>query len=143
MTTDTLPATLALNPASWLDREAYPFTTRRIQLSAGTVSYVDQGQGEPILFVHGTPTWSFEYRHLIRGALRPAPLHRPRPPGLRPVPAARRVRLHARRPTPGCWPSWSTAWASSASPWWSTTTAAPSPCRWRWTGPTACAGWWC
>ena len=27
--------------------------------------YVDEGDGEPILFVHGTPTWSFEYRHLI------------------------------------------------------------------------------
>ena len=28
--------------------------------------YVDEGQGEPLLFVHGTPTWSFEWRHLIR-----------------------------------------------------------------------------
>ena len=36
----------------------------------GTVSYVDEGHGDPILFVHGTPTWSFEYRHLIAG-LRP------------------------------------------------------------------------
>src|SRR5688572_3562573 len=28
--------------------------------------YVDEGAGEPILFVHGTPTWSFEWRHVIR-----------------------------------------------------------------------------
>lgn len=28
--------------------------------------YVDEGHGAPLLFVHGTPTWSFEYRHLIR-----------------------------------------------------------------------------
>jgi haloalkane dehalogenase len=28
--------------------------------------YVDQGSGDTILFVHGTPTWSFEWRHLIR-----------------------------------------------------------------------------
>jgi haloalkane dehalogenase len=28
--------------------------------------YVDEGSGEPLLFVHGTPTWSFEWRHLIR-----------------------------------------------------------------------------
>ena len=27
--------------------------------------YVDEGSGPPILFVHGTPTHSFEYRHLI------------------------------------------------------------------------------
>ncbi|MGD8404985.1 MAG: alpha/beta fold hydrolase [Anaerolineales bacterium] len=28
--------------------------------------YVDEGEGEPLLFIHGTPTWSFESRHLIR-----------------------------------------------------------------------------
>jgi haloalkane dehalogenase len=27
--------------------------------------YVDEGEGRPLLFVHGTPTWSFLYRHLI------------------------------------------------------------------------------
>ena len=29
--------------------------------------YLDEGQGDPILFVHGTPTWSFEFRHLVAG----------------------------------------------------------------------------
>ena len=28
--------------------------------------YVDEGAGEPLLFVHGTPSWSFEWRHVIR-----------------------------------------------------------------------------
>lgn len=28
--------------------------------------YVDEGAGETLLFVHGTPTWSFEWRHVIR-----------------------------------------------------------------------------
>jgi haloalkane dehalogenase len=28
--------------------------------------YVDEGAGDPILFVHGTPTWSFLFRHFIR-----------------------------------------------------------------------------
>jgi haloalkane dehalogenase len=51
----------------WLDRRAYPFTLRTMPLRAGRMHYVDEGQGDPILFVHGTPTWSFEYRHLIRG----------------------------------------------------------------------------
>lgn len=32
--------------------------------------YVDEGQGEPLLFVHGTPTWSYEWRHLIRALAR-------------------------------------------------------------------------
>jgi haloalkane dehalogenase len=37
------------------------------------MQYVDEGTGEPILFVHGTPTWSYEWRHLIRAF---APTHR-------------------------------------------------------------------
>jgi haloalkane dehalogenase len=27
--------------------------------------YVDEGHGAPLVFVHGTPSWSFEYRRLI------------------------------------------------------------------------------
>jgi haloalkane dehalogenase len=27
--------------------------------------YVDEGAGEPVLMLHGNPTWSFYYRHLI------------------------------------------------------------------------------
>jgi haloalkane dehalogenase len=37
----------------------------RITLRDGDMHYVDEGSGPPILFVHGTPTNSFEYRHLI------------------------------------------------------------------------------
>jgi haloalkane dehalogenase len=29
--------------------------------------YIDEGEGDVILFVHGTPSWSFEYRNIIRG----------------------------------------------------------------------------
>lgn len=50
----------------WVDTAAYPFAPREASLRAGRVHYVDEGRGEPILFVHGTPTWSFEYRHLLR-----------------------------------------------------------------------------
>lgn len=28
--------------------------------------YVDEGSGDTLLLVHGTPTWSFEYRHVIK-----------------------------------------------------------------------------
>jgi haloalkane dehalogenase len=63
------PPAAALHSESqpgWLDREAYPFRSRYLQLPAGRMHYVDEGSGEPLLFVHGTPTWSFEFRHLIR-----------------------------------------------------------------------------
>lgn len=50
---------------SWVDRAAYPFADRFLDVDGGRMHYVDEGQGEPILFVHGTPAWSFLYRHLI------------------------------------------------------------------------------
>lgn len=37
----------------------------RVALRDGEMHYVDEGSGPPILFVHGTPTSSYEYRHLI------------------------------------------------------------------------------
>ena len=37
----------------------------RVALRDGEMHYVDEGAGPPILFVHGTPTNSYEYRHLI------------------------------------------------------------------------------
>lgn len=49
----------------WLDRRAYPFSSHELSLRAGRVHYVDEGVGPLVLFVHGTPTWSFDYRHLI------------------------------------------------------------------------------
>jgi haloalkane dehalogenase len=50
---------------AWLDKQAYPFASRWVDVGVGKLHYVDEGQGPVILFVHGTPTWSFEYRHLI------------------------------------------------------------------------------
>jgi haloalkane dehalogenase len=53
-------------PPSWLDRSEYPFAHRFASLREGRLHYVDEGTGDPLLFAHGTPTWSFEYRHVIR-----------------------------------------------------------------------------
>ena len=61
-----------LEVPSWVDRAAYPFSVRSVRLPSGNaMRYVDEGRGDPILFVHGTPSWSFEWRHVIR-ALAPA-----------------------------------------------------------------------
>ncbi len=51
---------------AWLDRAEFPFRQHSMALTDGSVNYVDEGSGEALLFVHGTPTWSFEYRHLIK-----------------------------------------------------------------------------
>ena len=52
---------------SWIDKEEYPFQSYHLELEMGRLHYVDEGEGNPIVIVHGTPTWSFEYRHLIKG----------------------------------------------------------------------------
>lgn len=56
-----------VDQVSWVDREAFPFASRFVETSFGRVHYLDEGarEGEVVLLVHGTPSWSFEYRHLI------------------------------------------------------------------------------
>jgi len=45
--------------------DLYPFQSRFFDSSAGRVHYVDEGCGQPLLLLHGNPTWSFLYRDLI------------------------------------------------------------------------------
>ena len=52
--------------ASWIDRDEYPFQPHTLTVDGGQMHYVDEGQGRPVVMVHGTPTWSFLYRHLIK-----------------------------------------------------------------------------
>jgi acyl-CoA synthetase (AMP-forming)/AMP-acid ligase II/pimeloyl-ACP methyl ester carboxylesterase len=47
------------------DPELYPYTKNFIPLNGNRYHYVDEGQGHPIVMVHGNPTWSFYYRNLI------------------------------------------------------------------------------
>jgi len=48
-------------------RELYPFDSRYLSLGPHRLHYIDEGGGEPLLFVHGNPTWSFYWRNLILG----------------------------------------------------------------------------
>ena len=55
----------------------YPFAPHYIEVGGGSavtgtfegaghrMHYVDEGQGDPVLMVHGNPSWSFYYRDLI------------------------------------------------------------------------------
>lgn len=49
----------------WLDRNEYPFQPQQFETSAGNLHYVDEGTGPPVVFVHGNPSWSFEFRRPI------------------------------------------------------------------------------
>jgi haloalkane dehalogenase len=51
----------------WIDKSEYPFRSNYFKVSAGRMHYIDEGEGEPIVMVHGNPSWSFLYRYLIKG----------------------------------------------------------------------------
>lgn len=55
-----------MSDRSWVDRSEYPFASHYIDVDGGRMHYVDEGEGEPVVMVHGTPTWSFLYRRFIR-----------------------------------------------------------------------------
>jgi pimeloyl-ACP methyl ester carboxylesterase len=49
-------------------REEFPFTPRFHTVAGGRIHYVDEGprDAEPIVCVHGNPTWSFAFRRIVR-----------------------------------------------------------------------------
>ncbi len=47
-------------------QKVYPFKSHFLQLGDHSLHFVDEGQGQPILMLHGNPTWSFYYRNLIK-----------------------------------------------------------------------------
>lgn len=50
----------------WLNRNEYPFSSKFFHINGHKLHYIEEGQGDPILFVHGTPSWSFDFRNIIR-----------------------------------------------------------------------------
>jgi haloalkane dehalogenase len=52
---------------TWLNRKEYPFTSNFFVTPFGKMHYVDEGAGDPVVLVHGNPSWSFMYRNLILG----------------------------------------------------------------------------
>jgi pimeloyl-ACP methyl ester carboxylesterase len=48
-------------------RHLYPFTSRFAEVNGFAMHYVDEGRGEPLVMLHGNPTWSFYFRALIKG----------------------------------------------------------------------------
>ncbi|MFO7685334.1 MAG: alpha/beta fold hydrolase [Desulfobacterales bacterium] len=53
-----------IDGSRWL--HLYPFTSRFIERNGLRYHYLDEGSGEPVLLVHGNPTWSFYFRALIK-----------------------------------------------------------------------------
>ncbi|MBU1194770.1 MAG: alpha/beta fold hydrolase [Proteobacteria bacterium] len=47
--------------------DIYPFDSNFININGHSLHYIDQGKGKPLVMIHGNPTWSFYFRHLILG----------------------------------------------------------------------------
>ena len=43
----------------------YPFAPNFVELDGLWMHYVDEGEGKPVVLLHGEPTWSFLWRHVI------------------------------------------------------------------------------
>src|SRR5262249_42748614 len=94
---------------------------RRVKAGDTEISYIDVGQGEPVVFLHGNPTWSYQWRNIIpylspyRRCLAPDLVGMVGPASRRPRPIA----LSTRRAT---WMRGSTRLNSPGTSRWSCTT---------------------
>jgi haloalkane dehalogenase len=48
-------------------KKIYPFNSNYLDIDSNQYHYIDEGEGEPVLMIHGNPTWSFYYRDLAKG----------------------------------------------------------------------------
>lgn len=44
----------------------FPFKRNYLDRNGHKLQYVNEGQGEPVVMVHGNPSWSFYYRNLVK-----------------------------------------------------------------------------
>ena len=47
-------------------RHLYPFRSHYLNIGGFRYHYLDEGAGAPVVMLHGNPTWSFYYRHLVK-----------------------------------------------------------------------------
>jgi haloalkane dehalogenase len=52
---------------TWAPEELYPFESHYADVAGSRVHYIDEGNGPPLLLLHGNPTWSFLYREIVKG----------------------------------------------------------------------------
>jgi haloalkane dehalogenase len=45
--------------------QGYPFKDNYLTIRGMPYHYIDEGQGEPLVMLHGNPTWSFYFRRLV------------------------------------------------------------------------------
>ncbi len=58
---------MANTNSKWLNKNDYSFPSKYFKTAQGNMHYVDVGEGDPIVMIHGNPAWSYEYRNVIKG----------------------------------------------------------------------------
>ncbi|MCD1261195.1 haloalkane dehalogenase [Paenibacillus athensensis] len=53
------------NPRELPIRADFPFEGRYLEVNGHRLHYIDEGSGDPIVFLHGNPTWSYDWRNII------------------------------------------------------------------------------
>ncbi|WNS46278.1 haloalkane dehalogenase [Paenibacillus sp. MMS20-IR301] len=53
------------NPEEFVLRTDFPFESHYQEVNGHRLHYIDQGKGDPILFLHGNPTSSYTWRNII------------------------------------------------------------------------------
>src|SRR6516165_91136 len=48
-----------------VDATLYPFESHYFDSNGLRLHYLDEGRGDPIVMLHGNPTWSFYFRNLV------------------------------------------------------------------------------
>jgi len=43
----------------------YPFDSKFVTVNGSKIHYIEEGQGDVILFLHGMPSWSYLWRNVI------------------------------------------------------------------------------
>lgn len=46
--------------------DLYPFENRYINIGGHQLHYIEEGEGDAVVMLHGNPSWSFYYRNLIQ-----------------------------------------------------------------------------
>lgn len=54
-------------PVPGFNHELYPFAGAWREVNGFRMHFLDEGQGDAVLMLHGNPTWSFFFRDLVRG----------------------------------------------------------------------------
>ncbi|MFN2589234.1 MAG: alpha/beta fold hydrolase [Actinomycetota bacterium] len=52
---------------SWVRDDLFPFRSHFVDVDGSRIHYIDEGDGPVFLALHGNPTWSFLYRHIVGG----------------------------------------------------------------------------